>query len=103
MGNLIPKEIIEEMKIPKLYETENIADPVAYLKLFLLDGWTWYITEIPIDRDIAFGYVISPFCSGELGYFSINKIQAIKNNLGISVERDLYFKPCKLSTIKKAS
>ena len=98
---LIPKEFIEKMQIPKLYETENIADPIAYLKLFL-DGWSWYITELSIDGDIAFGYVISPFES-ELGYFSINEIQAIKNNLGISVERDLYFKPCKLSTIKKAS
>lgn len=101
MGNLIPKELIEEMNIPKLYETEDIADPIAFVKLFL-DGWTWYITEISIDKDIAFGYVVSPFES-ELGYFSINEIQTIKNSLGIVVERDLYFKPCKLSTIKKAS
>ena len=97
---LIPKELINT--IPKLYETEEQTDPIAHIKLFL-DGWTWYITEISIDADIAFGYVVSPFCSGELGYFSINEIQTIKNSLGIGVERDLYFKPCKLSTIKKAS
>ena len=102
MGNLIPKELIEKMKIPKLYETEEQNDPITYVKLFL-DGWTWYITEISIDEDIAFGYVVSPFCSGELGYFSINEIKTIKNSLGMGVERDLYFKPCKLSTIKKAS
>ena len=99
MGNLVPKEMIEEMKIPKLYETEEQNDPIAYVKLFL-DGWTWYITEISIDEDIAFGYVVSPFES-ELGYFSINEIQTIKNSLGIGVERDLYFKPCKLSAIKR--
>ena len=99
---LIPKELIEEMQIPKLYDTEEQNEPIAYVKLFI-DGWTWYITEISIDADIAFGYVVSPFCSGELGYFSINEIQTIKNSLGIGVERDLYFKPCKLSTIKKAS
>ena len=97
MGNLISKDLLEQ--IPPLYATEDIADPIAYVKLFL-DGWTWYITEI--DEDIAFGYVVSPFES-ELGYFSINEIQTIKNSLGIGVERDLYFKPCKLSTIKKAS
>ena len=102
MGNLIPKELIEEMNIPKLYETEDIADPIAFVKLFL-DGWTWYITEISIDKDIAFGYVVSPFCSGELGYFSINEIKSIQNSLGISVEMDVSFKPTKLSTIKKAS
>ena len=73
MGNLIPKDLLEQ--IPPLYATE----------------------------DIAFGYVVSPFCSGELGYFSLNEIKSTKNSLGIRVERDLYFKPCKLSTIKKAS
>ena len=99
MGNLIPKDLLKQ--IPKLYETEEQNDPIAYVKLFL-DGWTWLITEISIDEDIAFGYVVSPFES-ELGYFSINEIQTIKNSLGIGVERDLYFKPCKLSTIKKAS
>lgn len=99
MSELIPKEIKE--KIPLLYATEDISDPVAYVKLFL-DGWTWYITEISIDGDLAFGYVISPFES-ELGYFSLCEIQTIKGSLGIGVERDLSFKPTKLSTIKKAS
>ena len=35
MNELIPQEIRKQ--IPKLYETEDIADPVAYIKLFL-DG-----------------------------------------------------------------
>ena len=96
---LIPQEIKE--LIPKLYETEEQNDPVAYIKLFL-DGWTWYITELSIDNNICFGYVISPFES-ELGYFSLNEIKSIKGTLGLSVERDLSFKPTKLSRIKKAS
>jgi hypothetical protein len=101
MNELIPQEIRKQ--IPKLYETEDQKDPVAYVKLFL-DSWTWYITELSIiDGDIAFGYVVSPYCSGELGYFSLNEIQSIKGSLGISVERDLSFKPTKLSQIKKAS
>ena len=96
---LIPQEIKE--LIPKLYETEEQNDPIAYVKLFL-DGWTWYITELSIDNNICFGYVISPFES-ELGYFSLNEIKSIKGSLGLSVERDILFKPTKLSTIKKAS
>ena len=96
---LIPQEIKE--LIPKLYETEKQNDPIAYIKLFL-DGWTWYITELSIDNNICFGYVISPFES-ELGYFSLNEIKSIKGSLGLSVERDILFKPTKLSTIKKAS
>ena len=96
---LIPQEIKE--LIPKLYETEEQNDPIAYVKLFL-DGWTWYITELSIDNNICFGYVISPFES-ELGYFSLNEIKSIKGSLGLSVEKDISFKPTKLSTIKKAS
>ena len=99
MNKLIPKNLLN--RIPKLYKTEEQNDPVAYIKLFL-DGWTWYITELSIDNNICFGYVISPFES-ELGYFSLNEIKSIKGTLGLSVERDLSFKPTKLSIIKKAS
>jgi hypothetical protein len=96
---LIPKEIKEH--IPKLYETEESKDPIVYVKLFI-DGWTWYITELSMDNNICFGYVISPFCSGELGYFSLSEIQELKGSLGIGVERDLSFKDTPLSKIKKA-
>ena len=93
---LIPKDI--KHIIPPLYATEELNDPTVHLKLFI-DGWTWYIIEFSIDNDICFGYVVSPFAS-ELGYFSLLEIQEIKSSLGIGVERDLYFKPTKLSMIK---
>ncbi|MGE0052010.1 MAG: DUF2958 domain-containing protein [Arcobacter sp.] len=99
MNKLIPKNLLN--RIPKLYETEEQNNPIAYVKLFL-DGWTWFITEISIDNNICFGYVISPFGT-ELGYFSLEEIKSIKGTLGIGVERDLSFKPTKLSIIKKAS
>ena len=94
---LIPQEIKE--LIPKLYETEEQNNPIAYVKLFL-DDWTWYITELSIDGDIAFGYVVSPFES-ELGYFSLKELETIKGALGLSVERDLSFKPTALAIIRK--
>ena len=96
---LIPQKIKDQ--IPKLYETENQIEPIAYVKLFI-DGWTWYITELSIDCDTAFGYVVSPFCSGELGYFSISELKSIRGSLCNNVERDLDFKPLPLSRIKKA-
>ncbi len=99
MNKLIAKNLLN--RIPKLYETEEQNDPIAYVKLFL-DGWTWFITEISIDNNICFGYVISPF-GAELGYFSLEEIKSIKGTLGMGVERDLSFKPTKLSIIKKAS
>jgi hypothetical protein len=99
MSELIPKELLKN--IPKLYETENILDTVAYIKVFL-ENWTWYITELSKDGDICFGYVISPF-GAERGYFSLEEIKSIKGSFGIGVERDLSFKPTRLSIIKKAS
>ncbi len=96
---LIPKELRDT--IPKLYETEEQKDLTAYIKLFI-DGWSWYITELSIDDNICFGYVVSPFGS-ELGYFSLNEIQEVKGSLGIGVERDLSFKPVRFSAIKKSN
>ena len=96
---LIPKNLLNF--IPKLYETEEQIDPIVYVKLFL-DRWTWYITELSINGDIAFGYVVSPF-GAELGYFSLEEIKGIRGSLGLGVERDLSFKPTKLSSIKNAS
>ena len=96
---LIPQDLLKT--IPKLYETEEQNNPIVYVKLFL-DSWIWYITELSIDGDIGFGYVVSPF-GAELGYFSLEEIKGIKGSLGIGVERDLSFKPMKLSSVKKAS
>lgn len=97
MSELIPKEI--RKRIPKLYETEDQKDPLIYCKL-ILDGWTWLILEMSIDNDVCYGYVISPFGS-ELGYFNLGEIKDVKGSLGIGVELDLGFKPCRLSEIKK--
>ena len=94
----IPKEI--KNQIPKLYETEDLKNPIVYVKLFL-DAWTWYITELSIDGDIAFGYVVSPFES-ELGYFSLKELETIRGGLGLRVERDISFSPTALEIIRKS-
>ena len=99
MSELIPKEV--KKQIPSLYATENQNNPTVFVKLFL-DSWTWYITELSIDGDIGFGYVVSQF-GAEFGYFSLEEIKNIKGTLGIGVERDFEFKPTKLSIIKKAA
>lgn len=98
---LIPQEI--KNKIPKLYETEEQNDPIVYIKLFTPDAnWSWFVTELSVNMDTCFGLVISPFVeNGELGYFSINELKSIRCKLGLPIERDLWFKPTKLSDIKR--
>jgi len=56
------------------------------------------VTEISIDADICFGYVVSPFES-ELGYFSLKEIESVRGSLGLGVERDLSFKATPLSKL----
>ena len=98
---LMPQKIKDQ--IPKLYETESQIDPIVYVKLFTPDAnWSWFITELSIDKDICFGLVISPFIKdGEMGYFSLNELKTVRGKFGLPIERDLWFKPTKLSDIKR--
>ena len=100
-NNLIPKELIEEMKIPKLYETEELNDPICRFKIFLPNSnWTWYIIEIDkSDYNTCYGFVKG--FESELGYFSLKELESIKGALGLGVERDTSFTPTALEIIRK--
>lgn len=98
MSNLIPQSILEN--IPDLYETERSLNPICQIKLFTPDAqWTWYIIEISKeDKSTCYGYVVG--FESELGYFSLKELETIKGNLGLRVERDLFFKPTALAIIR---
>ena len=90
----IPKDMAG--KIPKLYATEQEADPLAVLKYFTPDGsWTWFLTEYDPEQRLAFGFVISH--ERELGYFSLNEMEELRGPMGLPVERDVHFQPKRLS------
>jgi hypothetical protein len=99
-------------KLPALYSQENTPDPMVVCKFFTPDAqWTWYVIEgSPVDED---GYYDTEkekvdFCffglvSGlevELGYFSLSELTGVRGAFGLPVERDLYFEPTRLSSIK---
>jgi hypothetical protein len=99
MGDLIPQNTLD--KIPNLYDTEDIKDPLCQVKLFTPDSnWTWYIIEFfKFDRDTCYGYVQG--LESELGYFTLSELEKVHGLLGLAVERDLQFETTQLSTIKK--
>jgi hypothetical protein len=80
-------------------------DPVVQCKFFLpAPAWTWYaISGCQLaDGDwLFFGYVIGLLA--EFGEFSLSELSRIKGPLGLTVERDRYFKPCPLSEVLKQS
>ncbi len=62
--------------------------------------WTWYVLEFD-GEDTFFGLVDG--LEVELGYFSLSELESLRGLLGEpAVERDLYFKQCKLSNVRRA-
>jgi len=96
---LLPKSILE--KLPNLYETDGQGDAaVAQVKFFTPDSqWTWYATEFNPKTGVFFGLVVG--FETELGYFSLQELQAATGPLGLPIERDEHFKPTALGEIKK--
>ena len=94
---LLTKEITT--KLPPLYSQENEEDPIVICKFFAVwTSWKWYGIEFD-GKDSFFGYVAGDY--PELGYFSLSELQDLKGPMGLSIERDMYFKPIRLSEIKK--
>ncbi|MEQ1716012.1 MAG: DUF2958 domain-containing protein [Hyphomicrobium sp.] len=69
-------------------------DPHPVVKLFTPDaGATWLLTELdPSDPDIAFGLCDLGLGFPELGSVRLSELESVRGQLGLPVERDLYFK-----------
>lgn len=93
------KLLTEELRktIPPLYSTEHEEDPLVRVNFFTPDSnWTWYVLEF--DGEDTFFGLVEGFAT-ELGYFSLSEMESARGPLGMSIERDLYFKPTPLSKI----
>jgi len=103
MWNIPTKERLE--KIPKLYETEDIAlaDKLIYLHFFI-GGCDWFISEYDGD-DLFFGYAIlnNDHLNAEWGYISFEELKSIKISgwLEIDCELEEHWQVKKASEIDK--
>jgi hypothetical protein len=94
---LLTQELRQQL--PPLYSQEAVDDPLVICKFFTPDaGWTWYALEFDGD-DVFFGWVVG--FEQELGYFLLSELEAARGPLGLSIERDLHFRPTRLSEVKK--
>jgi len=94
---LLTKEVLS--KLPPLYSQENEKDPMVICKFFYPDfSWTWYAIEFD-GTDQFFGLVDGD--EKELGYFSLSELLSNRGKLGLPIERDRFFKLCRLSEIRK--
>ena len=94
---LITEEFIETMKAYPLHSQEQAKAPFVPTKFFNPVGsQSWFILEYDPETKVAFSYVTGMY-GDEFGYTSIEELESISLPLGLTIERDLYFKPCKLS------
>ena len=85
-------------RFPSLYATEGQADPTVHARFFTpWTEWTWYVIEFD-GEDLFFGLVDG--FEAELGYFSLSELESVRGPGGLTIERDLHFKPAPLSTLK---
>ena len=69
-------------------------DPVPVIKLFNPVGAaTWIATELDEDDDTLFGLADLGFGCPELGSFSLREIASVRLQFGMTIERDLDFRP----------
>ncbi len=86
-------------QLPPLYATEGDADPMVICKFFPPWGnWSYYAIEF--DGEDTFFGLVNGF-EVELGYFSLSELASAIGPYGLTVERDLYFEPCRLSIIRE--
>jgi hypothetical protein len=80
-------------RLPPLYsQEEQGSNAIAVVKFFTpWTGWTWYASEYSPDERIFFGVVVGQ--EREFGYFSLDELEEIRGPGGLTIERDLYWKP----------
>lgn len=94
---LLTQELRQQL--PQLYTQETIADPMVICKFFTPDAqWTWFVLEFD-GEDVFFGWVVG--LEHELGYFRLSELESVRGPLGLAIERDVHFRPTKLSVVKQ--
>ena len=94
---LLTQELRQQL--PQLYAQEMVADPLVICKFFTPDAqWTWYALEFD-GEDVFFGWVVG--FEHELGYFRLAELESVRGPLGLAIERDLHFRPTRLSVVKQ--
>lgn len=100
---LLTKEIKSVLKKYPLYsQDEKGYLATAICKFFTpVGGFTWYVTEGNEEEEdyLFFGLVVNGD-DREFGYFRLSELESIRLPFGLKIERDLYFKQCKLKDIK---
>ena len=92
---LLTKEIEKKLIKQQLASNEvSRTKHKPYLKLFNPCGdATWLLSEYNPENEMFYGLCDLGMGSPELGYVSLHELMSIKLPYGLSIERDMYWKP----------
>ena len=97
---LITKKIENELAKYPLYSQDSKGNEAVAICKFFLQGFTWYVLEAQKNgNDYEFFGIIDGL-EKEYGYFTLSQLQRLRGRWGLTVERDMYFKPTQVIDIR---
>ena len=97
---LITKKIENELAKYPLYSQDGKGKEAVAICKFFLQGFTWYVLEAQKNGNDYEFFGIVDGLEKEYGYFTLSQLQSLRGRWGITVERDMYFKPTKVKDIR---
>lgn len=97
---LITKQIENQLAKYPIYSQDSKGGEAVAVCKFFLQGYTWYVLEANKNGNDYefFGIVDGEY--KEYGYFTLSELQSLRGRWGLTVERDMYFKPTQVKDIK---
>lgn len=98
------KEIEKRLEKFPLYSQNGKGEDAKIVCKFFspVGGWTWYVLEAERfneDDYVFFGIVINGYGEQEYGFFTLGELKTLQLPFGLSIERDMYFSPCKVKDV----
>ena len=97
---LITKKIENELAKYPLYSQDGKGKEAVAICKFFLQGFTWYVLEAQKNGNDYEFFGIVDGLEKEYGYFTLSQLQSLRGRWGLTVERDMYFKPTKVKDIR---
>lgn len=81
-------------EIPKIYEQQRSDNLKVYARYFVINSdWEWLVLEYSKLQRLFFGLILP---EEQLVYFTVEELQKVQFDYGVTIELDLDFKPTNL-------
>ena len=97
---LMTKQVEKELKKYPLYSQDGKGNEAVAVCKFFLQGFTWYVLEAQKNGNDYEFFGIVDGLDKEYGYFTLSQLQSLRGQWGLTVERDMYFKPTQVGDLK---